>query len=103
MSIFKGSYLKVTAITGLAALSMSDVLVGGSYARPTVYCSLPRQQVEKPFVCDAIEDRAHWSKKFGREISELEHLEIHANLVRFVRALIAPTLRANRLTEERLQ
>jgi hypothetical protein len=104
MSIFNGiTYLKATAITGLAALSMSDVLVAHSYARPTVVHPIVCQRVEKPFVYDAAEDRTHWSAKYGREISEVEHLEIHANLVEFMHALMAPTLRAKRSTGEGLQ
>ena len=49
------------------------------------------QRIHKPFVYDAAEDRAYWGGKLGHAINEIEHLEIQANLVGFIRALMAPT------------
>ncbi|OGR40685.1 MAG: hypothetical protein A2X35_09260 [Elusimicrobia bacterium GWA2_61_42] len=89
--IFAGPWVKASAFTDLAALSLGDVIVA-RYG-PTVEHQIVCQRIERPLVYDAAEDRAYWSAKHGRELSEVEHLEIRANLVGFIRALLAPGAR----------
>jgi hypothetical protein len=97
MNILNGlTYLKASAITGIAAISMSDVLVARSHARPTVVRPIICQRMQKPFVYDAAEDRAYWGQKFGRELTNVEHLEVHANLARFAQLLTAQARRTKK-------
>ena len=99
---FAGSWVKATAFAGLTALALSDVIISRGCPCHIIVSAATRQNI-KPFVYDAAEDRAYWGEKFGREITEIEHLEIRSNLVAFMRALMAPGLPRETRSGEVLQ
>lgn len=104
MSIFNNVvWIQASALTLLTALSMSDVIISRPYAHPAIVPAVIRPCAEKPFVFDLAEDRAYWSAKYGRDLTEAEHLEIRSNLVGFIRALMAPSLHNKTPSESGLQ
>lgn len=49
---------------------------------------------------DATEDKEYWNKMYQQNLSEAELLEIRANLVRFVKILVAQNVRVNNTAVE---
>ncbi|MEK7388130.1 MAG: hypothetical protein AAB036_00380 [Elusimicrobiota bacterium] len=83
---FAGPWVKASAFAGLTGLSMSDVIVT-RHGPPSAPAVVP-PRIEKPFVYDATEDLANWGAQYRRDLTEAEHLEIHASLAQFVKVLI---------------
>ena len=85
-------WISAATLGTVVALSPSDVIVARSFARPTVEhpilsASFTFQRAEKPVARKPIDDRALWTRLYGRELPDEELMEIRENLTRFGRLM----------------
>lgn len=82
-------------LDGIVWLSLASLGVSGSFTRDMVIVAQTQsaRRLIPELVYNPSEDNGYWASVYGREIGDVEHLEIRSNLISFVRALIAPTLR----------
>lgn len=90
MSIFDTDicWIKATSFACLTALSLNDLVIARRCPRNKIAPAVISQRAEKPSPIDPTEDRAYWTAEYGRDLTEVEHLEIRTNLGQFAKVLM---------------